>query len=331
MAPNAETGRASAEERTIQIPEAEAATSVRPDVEVSAQGLDQVVSNIKAIVVKVGGTMAAGYHAIGAQLLMVEKHGHWIQRCGADSKQAYSSFYQWVQAELGISRDQANDMMAVARLFSAEQVARYGRTHLTLISRAPKELHAGLLASVEAGATTRETKATVTEVKEATDYTRGDDDENLSAPAKERKKKTAKANAKKKKLSQERRKEKARAETKAVQQKRAADLEAAKSAPRDKITIAKLEGQTTVELWAKPDPLKLSERLDAIERAKTIEDAPWGRMDLANGVVMVFSVCRSEDNGALFLQVDTQRESPLGEDTGDDEDTDANTDEDAGG
>jgi hypothetical protein len=74
----------------------------------------------------------------------------------------------------------------------------------------------------------------------------------------------------------------------------------------EKITIASIEGRKTVKLYAKPASMRNVD-FNELKRAKKIGDIPFGRLELANDVVMYISI--QDHNGELVAVVDTRRET----------------------
>lgn len=74
----------------------------------------------------------------------------------------------------------------------------------------------------------------------------------------------------------------------------------------EKITVASIEGRKTVKLFAKPANMRNID-FASLKRAKKLGDIPFGRLELANDVVMYISV--QDHNGELVAVVDTRRET----------------------
>lgn len=221
---------------------------------------------------------AQNYYELGQKILEINEKNLWKLRVDEDNKARYSGFDAFVHHELKMSSTNAFNMIAWARQYSEKDVAQMGRTNAALIMKAPPEDRKALTELAKAGASRRTIEKKVTEAKKKRNYEGG------SA--------RAKAGAKGAKA-------------------RAEKIAKTKTVAQDKITIAKIEGLKKIKLYAKPASLK---NLDftQLKRAKALGDEPFGKLELANGVVMYVHIVKEKD-GTLSAKFNTQRESPVGE------------------
>lgn len=77
----------------------------------------------------------------------------------------------------------------------------------------------------------------------------------------------------------------------------------------EKITIASIEGRKTIKLYVKPPSLRNLDFSSSTEmkRAKKLGDIPFGRLELANDVVIYITI--QDHNGELVAVADTRRET----------------------
>lgn len=240
----------------------------------SVKLLDDAIDRVYAL--KVAG--AEAFWKLGHEILILNRDGLWKQRVSEDGTQRYASFEAFCTHELQMSGTYALDIMRTARDFTMAQIAAMGRKNATLVWKAAPEDRKQIAEKAAAGATTREIAKDVKASREKHKVV-------------ERGSVKAQAGAKG---------AKAQAEKKAAREEKAIP---------EKITVAKLEGMKTVKLYAKPASMK-NLNFDDLKRAKAIKDVPYGKLDLANGVAMYFTLF-VDKTGALAVKVNTQRESPI--------------------
>ena len=244
-----------------------AAPSESKALVVDAKELDKAVSDIRDLQTE----GAVNYWKIGRRVLDVFKGQLWKQRV-AEEKQVFRSFDSWCKEELDMTPAHAYQVMDVAEHFTEAKVKQFGASKLMLVAQAPEKAQPKLLEAVEKGASWRDVKKEVTALKKRSGHRR---------PARE----GAKANR----------------STEAASKARSEKATKAKK----EVTVAKLLGRETVKLFCKPTTKKYDEK--SLKAAKKIDDVPWGKLELINGVVQEFFIQRGGD-GSLRLIVQTQRQ-----------------------
>lgn len=238
-------------------------------VTATVEELDSSVEKITAA----KSEAANSYWKLGC--LIGENHSKqlWRARVGEDGNQKYSSFEQFCGEELGMSGVHARKLMDISKAFSEHDVAKFGTAKLGLVLQVPESEQPKLLEAAKS-ASKREIEKQVKETK-------------------------AKLKSEGKKTSRETgRKDNSKAVEKAQEAKK--EKEAKKTV--DTITVATITGNKTVKLFATPE-----KKGDAPKPAKKLTDNPWGQLELANGVMMVFKV-KENAAGELILNVVTKRE-----------------------
>lgn len=130
-------------------------------IEVLPEGVTVDKLNIKiAEVSSLKGAAAEGMWALGAKIAEIYNGQFWKAR-QVDGKPAYSGFNKFCDAELGMSPQNAYDLMDVARAFNSDEVRKFGTTKLGLLLKAPPEAQARLKAKIEAGAPVAELRGEV--------------------------------------------------------------------------------------------------------------------------------------------------------------------------
>jgi len=233
-----------------------------------AKELDAAVSEIRTL----QSDGAVAMWRLGERIKHLYDKQLWKQRVEQPAKgapkQVYKSFDKFCHEELGMTPASAYSVMDVAAHFEEKQVAALGTSRLALVLQAPEPQQPKLLKKVEEGATWRELKQEVSAIKKKSGHRR---------PPRA----GAKANRNTEAAS------KARTTTAAKQ-----------------ITVAKLLGRETVKLYCKPTTKKFE--IDDLKPAKKIGDAPYGRLELINGVLQEFFVQQGSD-GSIKLIVHTSR------------------------
>lgn len=237
-----------------------------PIVKVDTKELDTIVADIKRL--KVEGAALAWQ--LGKRVLDVYKAGLWKNRTEGE-KQSYKSFEQFCNKELDMTPAHAYSLMDVAEHFDEQKVREFGSTKLSLVLQAPPAAQPKLLKQVEQGAAVRDLKKEVSSIKKKTGHRReqragSKPNRNTAAASKARSEKAAKA--------------------------------------KKEITVAKLLGRETVKMFCKPTTKNFEEK--DLKPAKKLGDVPWGRLELANGVVQEFFIQGGGD-GAIKLVVHTHR------------------------
>lgn len=185
-----------------------------------------------------------------------------------DGVPKYKSFEQFVMNELEISRTTAYEQIDVSANYQKEDVEKIGYKKLALLLKAPEAARPQLKAKAEKGASFRDLTAEVKEAKLAA----GDTGKRVTG----RKPMPAGKDGGQK----------------------------SKDKGGDKITVASLLGKQTVNLFKS---LKKSDSKDPVP-AESLDDQPWGILELPNGVVEVFNLTVNAQ-GKLILQIKRERPS----------------------
>ena len=238
--------------------------------------LDEAVGRVRLVTAKSNASAAASYWCIGSELARVHDGKLWKLRV-TDGRQAFTGFYGWALAELGIARGRADEMMAVARAFTVEQVEAHGRSKLELVTRLPREMHAEMLASIKAGARHCEVKARVQQHNHATGHVRGDGE--TAKPTK-----TSKATKARVTIAKQ------RATTRAS----------------DELTIGTVARKHTVPLYRRPDSLTNAGKRKT--RATLTKHEPWGSCALTSTTELLVSVTLVD--GALVATIVLREVTP---------------------
>lgn len=247
--------------------------------------LAPVVANEKELDAALERYRKAGQvYGVGSYMMAVEIakiHDHLWQQRVEGGKPKYKSWAQFVQTELGISVPYANRLRAIASKFSQKECEAHGVKMLMVIAAAPKEDHAQLMAKADEGATTRELDAEVRKIREAKGITVVDEPKEGAS---------AGASAKGKRQTQK--------ATEAAAAARAKKESAA-------ITIGLKAETGKVKLFAKP----LSEKLphQKAERARTLDEQPYGKIEGINGVTLFLAV-QVTPAGELEIRYTAKRE-----------------------
>lgn len=223
-------------------------------------------------VVQLKTNAAESYWELGKKVREINKRGLWKLRKTEDGKVRYSSFEAFCHHELHMTSGNAYQLMAAAGEFTKDDIQAMGHSKAALILKAAPEDRKALAEAAKKGASARTIREGVNKSKKERGY------EGATEAAKRGSKGAVKTSA-------------------------------ASAVKQDKITIAKIEGTHVVKLYAKPASMKNLD-LDACKRAKGIKDVPFGRMELANGVVMYVSIQVGRD-GFLQAKMDTRRESTV--------------------
>lgn len=224
---------------------------------------------------KASESTANSLYLMGVEIAKIHDH-LWQQRLEG-GKPKYKSWSQFVATELAISVPYANRLKQVAEKFTMDHFEKYGAKALMVMAAAPKEDHAQLMAKADEGATTRELDVEVRKIREAKGITVVDEPkEGASAKGKRQ---TQKA-------------------TEAAAAARAKKESAA-------ITIGLKAETGKVKLFAKP----LSEKLphQKAERARTLDEQPYGKIEGINGVTLFLAV-QVTPAGELEIRYTAKRE-----------------------
>ena len=243
-------------------------------VQTSAK-LDEAVAEIH----KLKATSAASYWDLGVKIKKLYDAGLWRQRLNDKGGPKWKGFDAFAQHELGIGPQNALKMMDVAANFSRIQVEAFGSKKFSLVLEAPPEDRPAIVQKIEQGASKREVEKEVRALAKEKGH---------RAPNRT----TGKLGGS--------RKPKAPSAT---------NLPPPGKPVEEKITVASILKREVVKLWQKPDKKQMSMTADhkGWKRCKRIADVPWGAMELANGVVMHFTV-QAGSNGEMTLVVETKRE-----------------------
>lgn len=230
---------------------------------------------------KAGEVYGVGSYLMGVEIAKIHDH-LWQQRLEG-GKAKYKSWAQFVQTELGISVPYANRLRTIAAKFTKDACEKYGVKMLMIVAAAPKEDHAQLMAKAEGGATTRELDAEVRKIREAKGITTVDEPAEEGASASNKgKRQTQKATEAAKAAAEKRKKEGAAAAT---------------------IGLKSETGK--VKLFAKPLDTKLPHQ--KAERARTLEDQPYGKIEGINGMTLFLAI-QVTPAGELEIRYTAKRE-----------------------
>jgi len=208
------------------------------------------------------------YFELGQKIRDINTEQLWKLRKDDEGKQRYKSFDAFVHHELKMSPQHAYNAIDCAKNYgSAEEIRELGGTSkAVLILKAAPEDREKLKEKAKAGATKRELAKDVAKSRE--------------------------------KHGSPKKGQQAKAGTKSAAKKTAA-------AKTEKITVANIEGSRTIKLYKKPESMK-GITWPPEKRAKSIDDQPFGRLELQPGVVQYFSVLNKD--GEWVLNVQTRRE-----------------------
>lgn len=238
----------------------------------TAQTLDTQVADVKRLVKKVNDSTvdaAESYWQLGQKLLEINASQSWKLRVDDKGKRAYKSWDSFVGAELGMSLDQAYRAIEVAKEYDTPTLVReIGQTKAAMLLRAAPEDRPALEKAAREGASVRQLHAGVQESR-------------------------AKHGAPKQTQ-----------QSKAGAKSAATRAGAKKSGER--VSMAMFEGTVTVKLYKKPESLRGLE-WPPEKRAKALGDTPFGRHEMANGLVQYVSIIKDK-NGELVAKIQTVRE-----------------------
>jgi hypothetical protein len=129
-----------------------------------APELDQIVRRIHILKAEA----SLNLWKLGSEIAEVHVKNLWKHRKREDGKPAYTSFVEWCHAELGMSRQNAFDLIDLSNYYDEQQVRRFGKESLVLLCKAPEASKAEIMAEMEAGKlrTTRQVKSAVADARQ---------------------------------------------------------------------------------------------------------------------------------------------------------------------
>lgn len=242
---------------------------------VTAKDLDKAIHEVEKLKKEYGESTldaAETYWQMGRKLLEINEGQLWKMRVDEKGKATYKSWDQFVTRELSMSPQQSYAAIDIGREYDSPKVLReIGQTKAANILKAAPVDRPALVEAAKNGATVREINAKV-------------------------KKSRAKHGSPKKDKQQAKAGKKAAAKTNAAAATRS-----------ERVSITSFEGSKTVKLYAKPDTMKGVD-FSKLKRAKTLADKPFGRVEMANGLVQTITLVKNAD-GEMFLKIDTRREA----------------------
>lgn len=240
-----------------------------------ARELDKAVKEVRTLISEYNDSTldaAETYWNMGKKLAEINAGALWKLRTGDDGKGLYKSFDTFVVKELGMSAQQAYAAIDVAKEYDSPKVLReIGPTKAANILKAAPVDRPALVEAAKGGATVREINQKVQE-------------------------------SRKKHGSPKAHKPQAKAGAKG-----AAKTNAAASTRTEKVSVALFEGTKTVKLYAKPESLRNVD-FSKLKRAKALGDVPFGRVEMANGLVQTIAIIKDQKTGELIAKIDTRRE-----------------------
>lgn len=249
---------------------AAAATKVHKAELVRETDLDVALREFEALKV----TAMEAYYAFCLKVVEISEKKLWKLRLDADGKQKYTAFDTFAAQELGMEAQNAYFMIGVVRNYTEKDIEAMGPRKLALILRAPPEDRDDLAAAVQKGMPKSKLEKAVKDAKAKRGYKGAGKRGAAGAKA------AATTNAKK-------------AE------------KAAKTGSRDTISIATIEGATTIKLFKQPATMKGFDPKALKDRAKTLDGKPFGVEDLPNGVRCFYSLQKTD--GGLALRIERKR------------------------
>lgn len=243
---------------------------------VTAKDLDKAVSEVARLSKEISESIfdaAESHYQLGKKLLEMNEGQLWKMRVDPDTKKpAYKSWDQFVTRELNMSPQQSYAAIDIARGYDSSDTLRaIGQTKAWRILQAAPQDRAALIEEAKQGATVRQINTKVQKSRKK-----------HGSPKKD--KVQAKAGA-----------------------KSAANAKSAAAATRpEKVSVTSFEGTKTVKLYAKPESMRNVD-LSACKRAKSIADKPFGRIELANGLVQTLYLSK-DAAGELVVKIETKRD-----------------------
>ncbi len=239
----------------------------------TSKDLDKAVGEVARLtseVAKATFTGAELYWQLGQKILEINGKGLWKLRLDEKTGKAkYKSWDAFVHNELHMSPQHSYTAIDLAKNFeSGAEVREIGQTKaIKLLQAAPQDRPA-LIEAAKAGATVKE----------------------IDAAAKKSKKKHGPA------------KKTVQAKAGAASAKAKAKVSAKNT---EKVSITSFEGVKTIKLYKRPESIKDLD-LSTCKRATKIGDQPFGRLEMANGLVQQFAVINKD--GEWVLKIETRRE-----------------------
>lgn len=126
-------------------------------VKMTEQDLDIAVMDVNTKV----KNCVSDYWELGAKLAEIQKTKIWKQRKNNDGKPAYTTFSQFLESEIKISRTTAIRMIDVSLNYDKETMQKYGLTKLALMLQVKEEDRAEVQQALESGASVREIESHV--------------------------------------------------------------------------------------------------------------------------------------------------------------------------
>ncbi len=215
------------------------------------------------------GSAAEAYWQVGRKLNEISQSKLYTLRMNEKTgKAAYKSFDAFVSAECNMTPTHAYDLMDLAKEYKTPAaVQALGATRAILLLKANPKDRAELTEKAKKGMRTKDLKAAVKD-------------------------------SRKKHGSPKAAKPQSKGGTKGA---------AAKAKVEEKITVASLVRSKQIKLYCGSEiPSKGKPDWKAISRATSLDDKPFGRYEMVNGVVMYVSVLVKD--GELIARLETRRE-----------------------
>ena len=186
---------------------------------------------------------------LGAKIKSIHDSQLYKQRTDG-GKPKYKGFEAFCNHELGISFQNAYELMDVAAKFSEQQVRKFGTSKLGLLLKAPEEAREDILDKVAKGATANEVRADVRAARERAGIKPG---ERTARDPKRKAMPTGKGGV---------------------------------SAKAERITIANVLGRHRLKMFQKGT----GKNGEDAKRAKNVGDQPWAVLELSNSVKLYVAI-----------------------------------------
>jgi hypothetical protein len=265
------------------LPGTQTAIATTEDVPTHAtvQQLDESVAKIKSL----WGHAAVTVYDIAVLMFDVLERRLWMQRRDEKDQPLYTTFAQWVTAEMPFSPQYAYELTNLPKFFTREDVQKIGATKLTLSLRISEEERKRLLESGDLE------KMSVRQVKEqitqnpSTTAKSPEREERASLGGKDADGTPVRGPGRPRRLpgksssSSTKAGQKERGERLDVEERRGGDQPARKIQPEPvTLVTAVLPTQTKIEMFARPRA-----QGEAVRRARSLSDDPVGVIQCANG------------------------------------------------
>lgn len=244
-------------------------------VQVSKKYTEKDLDEATAKILELKQRGTTTYWQLGHELGDVYRRDGWKLRSNDKGEVKYKSFKQYVDAEIKLDMSHVMNMMDIANKFSESDVSRIGTTKLKFmleLSSSFKPIQSerqALMADIEKGASVKDVKAKVREIRKKHGATTSD-----RVPRKDAKK------------------------SEGGKKGRAKQLKAASG----KMTVSMVEGVVRLDMFVKPAGKIEADKLKDQKRAKIIDEKSFTIDTSSNGIMSIYSFLKVPKGWVLKIE-----------------------------